>query len=73
LDPALLKIGSELIWLWIGAIEPENRQILSLSISKGRNMFGAERLIQGLVKVYGKHPVSTDMVVELSIQWLARL
>ena len=28
-DETLLKVGPELIWLWI-AIEPENRQILAL-------------------------------------------
>jgi putative transposase len=59
LDETLLKVGSELIWLWI-AIEPENRQILTLSISKERNMFVAERFLDGLIKVLGKHPVSTD-------------
>ncbi len=58
-DETLLKIGSEYIWLWV-AIEPENRQILALNISKERNMFVAERFLDGLVKVYGKHPVSTD-------------
>ena len=55
----MLKVGSELIWLWV-AIEPENKQILALSISKERNMFVAERFIRGLVKMYGKHPISTD-------------
>ena len=55
----MLKVGSEYIWLWV-AIEPENRQILALSISKERNMFVAERFIRGLVKIHGKHPVSTD-------------
>jgi putative transposase len=49
LDETLLKVGSELIWLWI-AIEPENREILALSISKERNMFVAERFIHGLIK-----------------------
>ncbi len=44
LDETLLKVGSELIWLWV-AIEPENKQILALSISKERNMFVAERFI----------------------------
>ena len=58
-DETLLKVGSEYIWLWV-AIEPINRQILSLSISKERNMFVAERFILGLVKNHGKHPVSTD-------------
>ncbi len=58
-DETMLKVGSEYIWLWV-AIEPKNRQILALSISKERNMFVAERFIGGLVKFNGKHPVSTD-------------
>jgi len=58
-DETMLKVGSELIWLWV-AIEVENKQILALSISKERNMFVAERFIRGLVKMYGKHPISTD-------------
>jgi len=58
-DETVLKVGSELIWLWI-AIEPENKQILALSISKERNMFVAERFISGLIHIHGKHPVSTD-------------
>ena len=59
LDETLLKVGSELIWLWV-AIEPENKQILALFISKERNMFVAERFISGLVNVNGRHPVFTD-------------
>ena len=59
IDETLLKVGFEFIWLWV-AIEPENRQILALSISKERNMFVAERCLSGLVKVHGKHPISTD-------------
>jgi len=58
-DETLIKVGSELIWFWI-AIEPENRQILAVSISKERNMFVAERFLSNLVKDYGNHPVSTD-------------
>ncbi len=58
-DETMLKVGSELIWLWV-AMEPDNRQILALSVSKERNMFVAERFISGLVKIHGKHPVSTD-------------
>ena len=58
-DETLIKVGSELVWLWV-AIEPENRQILALDISKERNMLIAERFITGLVKNYGKHLVSTD-------------
>jgi putative transposase len=59
IDETQIKIGSELIWLWV-AIDPKSRQILALSISKERNMFVAERFISRLVKSYGKHSVSTD-------------
>ena len=58
-DETLIKVGSELIWLWV-AIEPENRQILALSISKERNMFVAERFLSRLVSTHGKHSISTD-------------
>ena len=59
IDETLIKVGSQYIWLWV-AIEPKNKQILALNISKERNMLIAERFISGLVKEYGKHPVSTD-------------
>ena len=58
-DETMLKVGSEYIWLWI-AIEPKNKQILALTISKERNMFVAERFLSDIVREYGKHPVSTD-------------
>ena len=58
-DETIIKAGSELVWLWV-AIELENRQILALSISNERNMLIAERFLSGLVKIHGKHPVSTD-------------
>jgi putative transposase len=58
-DETLIKVGSELVWLWV-AIEPKNRQILALSISKERNIFVAERFISDVIKNHGKHPVSTD-------------
>jgi putative transposase len=58
-DETMLKVGSEYIWLWV-AIEPKNKQILALSISKERNMFVAERFLDGLIKIHGKHRVSTD-------------
>ncbi|VFJ12648.1 hypothetical protein [Candidatus Nitrosocosmicus franklandus] len=32
IDETMLKVGSEFVWLWV-ATEPENRQILALSIS----------------------------------------
>ena len=59
IDEALVKAGSELVWLWV-AIEPKGRRILALNISKERGMFVAERFISGRVKICGKHPVSTD-------------
>ena len=58
-DETQIKVGSEYIWLWV-AIEPENKEILALNISKERNILVAEKFIAGLVKVHGKHPVSTD-------------
>ena len=78
-DETLIKVGSELIWFWI-AIEPENRQILAVSISKERNMFVAERdsyqtwskimeIIQyPLTVVLGIHkPVSFSKWITISI------
>ena len=58
-DETLLKIGSELIWLWV-AIEPTSKEIPSVSISKERNMFVAERFLSDLVEEHGEHSVSTD-------------
>ena len=43
LDETIIKAGSEYIWLWV-AIEPKNKEILGIRISKERNMFVAERL-----------------------------
>ena len=59
IDEALIKIGSDCIWLWV-AMEPKNKQILALTISMERNMLIAERFISGLVRIHWKHPVSTD-------------
>ncbi|MGD9534483.1 MAG: hypothetical protein AB7V56_12040 [Candidatus Nitrosocosmicus sp.] len=53
----MLRVGSEYVWLWV-AIEPETMQILSLSLSKERNIFVFERYPSGLVKIHEKHPVS---------------
>ena len=52
IDETLLKVGLEFIWLWVVAIEPENRQILALftNKSKERNMFIAERFLSGVVR-----------------------
>lgn len=60
IDEAQLKIGTESIWLWV-AIEPKNKEILSITISKERNMFAvAERILSNLLKKYGKNPISAD-------------
>ena len=39
-DETIIKAGSEYIWLWV-AIEPKDKEILGMSISKERNMFVA--------------------------------
>lgn len=46
-------------WLW-AANEPKYRQVLALSISWEGNSFVTDRFIAGLVRVCGKHTVSTD-------------
>src|SRR6476620_9498242 len=58
-DETQIKIGSELIWLWVG-IESETKNIVAIGISKERNMFIVERFLEGVTKEYGRHPVSTD-------------
>ncbi len=58
-DETLVKVCLEYIWLWI-VIEPKNKEILALTISKERNMLIAERFLSGVVKIHGKHPLSTD-------------
>jgi putative transposase len=44
----------------LGCTEPKDRAILSLTVSKERNMFVAERFAAGLVRTHGKHEASTD-------------
>jgi putative transposase len=44
--------------LWV-AIEYETKNIVAIDISKGRNMFVAERFLYDVTKKYGKHPIST--------------
>ena len=59
IDETVIKVGPEYIWVWV-AIEPENKEILGMSISKEQNMFIAERFISDVIEKYGEHPVSTD-------------
>ena len=42
------------------AIEPTNKEVLSMSISKERNMFMSEGFLYPLSEKRGEHPVSTD-------------
>ncbi len=60
-DETIIKAGSEYIWLWVAIIEPKDKEILGMSISKERNMFVAsERFLSSIVDEYGQHTVSTD-------------
>ena len=59
IDETLIKVGSEFIWLWV-AIDTKTKAILRTKISKERNMFVAERFVADLIKIHGKHPVSSD-------------
>jgi putative transposase len=45
IDETLIKIGSELIWLWV-AIGLESKELLGIRIFKERNMLLAEQFIQ---------------------------
>jgi len=67
-DEIKLKVGSEYIWLWI-AIESENKQILTLYVSKERNMFVTEHFLSGVVHNYGLHPM-VQPIVEPGTRWL---
>ena len=49
IDETQLKVGSEIIWLGV-SIEPKNKEILSTTISKERNMFVVERFLFSLKK-----------------------
>ncbi|MDN5867254.1 MAG: DDE-type integrase/transposase/recombinase [Candidatus Nitrosocosmicus sp.] len=59
IDKTLVKIGSVYMWIWV-AIELKSREIFVPNISKERNMLITERFISSLVKIHGKHPISTD-------------
>jgi transposase-like protein len=51
LDETQIKVGSDLIWLWV-AIEPESKEVLRLNISKERNMFVAEISIKCCKRIW---------------------
>ena len=66
----MLKVGSEYIWLWIAIIEPENKQILALNVSKERNMFVAEHFLSQMLSIIMECILFQPMVKELGTQWL---
>jgi putative transposase len=59
IDETQIKIGSELIWLWV-AMDSETKNIVATSISKERNMFVAERFLSKIIERFGEYPISTD-------------
>ena len=68
-DETIVKAGSEYVWLWV-AIEPKDKAILALNVSKERNMFVAERFVAGLVKAHGKHAALVKLKNALTCQIL---
>ena len=59
-DETAIKAGSELIWLWV-VIEPNDKEILAVDISKERNMFVAERFLSHCFRqVWSTFIVSSD-------------
>ena len=40
IDETIIKVGQEHIWVWV-AIEPKDKEIVGISISKEQNMFVA--------------------------------
>ena len=59
IDETMIKVGSEYVWLWV-IIEPKDKEILSITTSKDRNMLVAEKFLSKVVEKCGKHPDSTD-------------
>ena len=62
-DETMVKIGSELVWLWV-IIETKNKKVLSMTISKEKNMLVAKRFLSIVIGEHCKHSVSTEMVKE---------
>ena len=49
IDETQLKVGSEVIWLWVAIIESETKNILAISIKRVKNMFVAEHFLSDIV------------------------
>ena len=50
-DETAIKSGSELIWLWV-VIEPNDKEILDVDISKNRNISITKRFLSHVVNKY---------------------
>jgi putative transposase len=48
IDETIIQIGNQYFWLWL-CIEPIDRSVLNIYISKERNMLVAEKFIRSLV------------------------
>jgi putative transposase len=60
-ETAIKKVGSGAIWHRVATMEPNNKEILAISISKEKNMLVAERFVSSLIKTHGEHlAVSPD-------------
>jgi putative transposase len=61
IDETSIKVGSDYIWLGV-AMEPKkaNSRTFLDNISIERNMLFAEKFVSSLVKIHGKHSVSTN-------------
>ena len=64
-DKTLLKVGNQYVWVCV-AIEHFDKVILGIRISFERTMLVAERFLKALVIEYGKHPLSTDTVIDMA-------
>ena len=67
IDETVIKVGSKVIWLWV-AIEPKNKQILALTISKeGKCLWQNDSCRAWLGFMEG---ILFQRMGELGIQWL---
>jgi len=60
IDGTQIQVGPNEAWLWAAVEEPIHRRILSIYISRHRNMLIAESFPRSLVKLYGKYVVYSD-------------
>ena len=59
-EAAIKKVGSVAIWLWVATIEPDNKEIVAIGITKEQNKFVADRFVSSLIKTHLRHSVPTD-------------